>query len=360
MDFKSEKISKFFDFPETNSGITKAYCRDHPGPIPVYGSSKEENSRLGSIADNLPNVKYYENCLSWNRNGSVGYVFIREHRFTTNEDHRALVLKDRFKDQLDLRYLKYEIERVLHEEGFSFMRKCGIAKIKNVSINIPISKDEFDVEAQIKLFNNFEKIRKIRNELTRKISTLPNIDLRLDDKHKFKNESVSKLFDLFKGNQVYTKAYIRKHPGPYPVYSSQTTDDGIIGSINTYDYDGEYLTWTTDGALAGTVFYRTGKFSMTTHCGALKLKQVYQGKVILKYVKYVLGSALKEGAVSYGNKRVTVKQTKSTLITLPLDSCDDFDPIVQNRIVEITEKISAIKNKLSNSIEDLLNVYPEQ
>ena len=29
-------------------------------------------------------------------------------------------------------------------------------------------------------------------------------------------------------------------------------DDGILGYLNTYDFDGNYLTWTTDGAKAGT------------------------------------------------------------------------------------------------------------
>ena len=48
----------------------------------------------------------------------------------------------------------------------------------------------------------------------------------------------------------------RNKEKPFPVYSSQTTNQGIFGFLNTYDFDGEYVTWTTDGANAGTVFYR--------------------------------------------------------------------------------------------------------
>ena len=62
----------------------------------------------------------------------------------------------------------------------------------------------------------------------------------------------------------------QKHP-LYPVYSSQTSNDGIMGYLDDYMFDGEYITWTTDGANAGTVFYRKGKFNCTNVCGTLKI-----------------------------------------------------------------------------------------
>ena len=67
--------------------------------------------------------------------------------------------------------------------------------------------------------------------------------------------------------RVISHGDIASQPGPYPVYSSQTENDGVLGSISTYDFDGEYLTWTTDGAKAGTVFRREGKFNCTNVCG---------------------------------------------------------------------------------------------
>jgi len=57
----------------------------------------------------------------------------------------------------------------------------------------------------------------------------------------------------------------------YPVYSSQTSDDGVMGYLDSYDFDGEYVTWTTDGVNAGTVFYRNGKFNCTNVCGTIRL-----------------------------------------------------------------------------------------
>ena len=78
----------------------------------------------------------------------------------------------------------------------------------------------------------------------------------------------------------------QKHP-LYPVYSSQTSNDGIMGYLDNYMFDGEYITWTTDGANAGTVFYRKGKFNCTNVCGTLKI----QPKFDCYFVSLVLQQA---------------------------------------------------------------------
>ena len=77
------------------------------------------------------------------------------------------------------------------------------------------------------------------------------------------------IFELGRG-RVISHSEILESQGKYPVYSSQTERDGVMGSIDTYDFDGDYLTWTTDGANAGTVFRRAGRFNCTNVCGTLK------------------------------------------------------------------------------------------
>ena len=80
---------------------------------------------------------------------------------------------------------------------------------------------------------------------------------------------VQDAFTIGRG-RVISKPEIRQNPGSYPVYSSQSTNNGQMGAIGTYDFDSEYVTWTTDGAYAGTVFHRAGKFNCTNVCGTLK------------------------------------------------------------------------------------------
>ena len=81
---------------------------------------------------------------------------------------------------------------------------------------------------------------------------------------------------------------------PYPVYSSQTKDNGLMGYYGNYLYE-DAITWTTDGANAGTVNYRAGKFYCTNVCGVLLSDKMEASKAIAealnivakKYVSYV-------------------------------------------------------------------------
>lgn len=83
---------------------------------------------------------------------------------------------------------------------------------------------------------------------------------------------LGKIFETGRG-RVINQEYVQGNTGKYPLYSSQTQDDGIFGYIDTYDFEGEYLTWTTDGVNAGRVFYRNGKFNCTNVCGTAKIKK---------------------------------------------------------------------------------------
>jgi len=224
---------------------------------------------------------------------------------------------------------------------------------KEEKINLEIEKKEnvVSLEEYKSLLENLDKqINKFKNELDTLTTTKVNQPV--------KEESLLSLFIPKKGKSKYTKEYIRQHPGKYPVYSSQTTNEGIIGYIDGYDYDGEYLTWTTDG-YAGTVFYRNGKFSMTTHCGALSLKEEYKGKINLKYVAIQLNQILKNMAVGYGNKRVTLTILKKCMIPIPVDETGEYDITKQNDISSKFEKIEKIKSELTNEISKINNVNIE-
>ncbi len=59
---------------------------------------------------------------------------------------------------------------------------------------------------------------------------------------KIKNAKVEwrklgEIADLKRG-RVISKTYLAEQNGKYPVYSSQTQNNGEIGRIDTYDFDG--------------------------------------------------------------------------------------------------------------------------
>ena len=86
---------------------------------------------------------------------------------------------------------------------------------------------------------------------------------------------ISEIATLGRGRVISSKEIGLQRNPMYPVYSSQTSNDGVMGYLDTYDFDGEYITWTTDGANAGTVFYRNGQFNCTNVCGTIKVGESF-------------------------------------------------------------------------------------
>jgi len=78
------------------------------------------------------------------------------------------------------------------------------------------------------------------------------------------------LFNIGRGRVIAQSDLIDSSLNGYPVYSSQTQNDGCLGFIETFDYNCEQITWTTDGVNAGTVFLRKGRYNCTNVCGTLQ------------------------------------------------------------------------------------------
>ena len=72
----------------------------------------------------------------------------------------------------------------------------------------------------------------------------------------------------------------------YPVYSSQTKNNGLMGYYKDYLYE-DAITWTTDGANAGTVNYRAGKFYCTNVCGVLISEDGYANRLVAEALNLI-------------------------------------------------------------------------
>ena len=153
--------------------------------------------------------------------------------------------------------------------------------------------------------------------------------------------------NLIRG-KVISKDYIRDNEGDYPVYSSQTANDGIFGCIDRYMFDGDYLTWTTDGAYAGTIFRRKGKFNITNVCGLIDI--TFQN-VNQDYLYYWLSLTAKEYVLEgMGNPKL-MSNVAST-IRIPIPSLSE-----QNRIVGILDTFTASIENLKQQIAERRKQY---
>ena len=119
---------------------------------------------------------------------------------------------------------------------------------------------------------------------------------------------------------------------PYPVYSSQTKDKGLMGYYKDYLYE-DAITWTTDGANAGTVNYRAGKFYCTNVCGVLLSNEVKANQMIAEALNSVA-----KGYVSYvGNPKLMNNVMADIVIQIPTQA-------------EEREQLSSFFAKLDNLI----------
>lgn len=111
---------------------------------------------------------------------------------------------------------------------------------------------------------------------------------------------------------------------PYPVYSSQTKDNGLLGYYKDFLYE-DAITWTTDGANAGTVNYRAGKFYCTNVCGVLLSNEVKASKMIAEALNNVAKSY-----VSYvGNPKLMNNVMADIEIMIPVS------PLEQEKISKL-------------------------
>lgn len=92
-------------------------------------------------------------------------------------------------------------------------------------------------------------------------------------------------FEKGKNASLYTQEYLGLNQGEYPVYSGQTENEGVMGRINSYDYDiNECLFTTTVGAKVMTPKILKGKFNLSQNC--LIMKKIQECN--LKFFYYIL------------------------------------------------------------------------
>ena len=86
-----------------------------------------------------------------------------------------------------------------------------------------------------------------------------------------------------------------------------------MGYIDTYDFEGNYITWTTDGANAGKVFNRSGRFNCTNVCGTISLKKGHY-----KYISSILDENTKHYVSrNLANPKLMNNTMKSIILSFP-------------------------------------------
>ena len=131
----------------------------------------------------------------------------------------------------------------------------------------------------------------------------------------------------------------------YPVYSSQTKDNGLMGYYKDYLYE-DAITWTTDGANAGTVNYRDGKFYCTNVCGVLLSNKIMASKMVAE----ALNNVAKEYVSYVGNPKLMSNVMADIEILIPTS------PLEQEKISKFFEQLDNLITLHQRKYDKLLNL----
>ena len=156
-----------------------------------------------------------------------------------------------------------------------------------------------------------------------------------------------KIGDIFKvtRGEVLSMNMVEKNSSkitPYPVYSSQTKNNGLAGYYSDYLFENA-ITWTTDGANAGDVNFRKGKFYCTNVCGVLINTNGYANQFIAE----LLNTVTKKHVSYVGNPKLMNGVMASIIIPIPslqeqqkiANTLSSLDNLIENQ----SKKIEALK-----------------
>ncbi len=156
-------------------------------------------------------------------------------------------------------------------------------------------------------------------------------------------KTIGQVSAVGRGRVISHREISRAFSPRFPVHSSQTSNNGVMGYLDTYEFDGEYITWTTDGANAGTVFHRNGRFNCTNVCGTIKLKSDDH-----LFVSMVLGGfAFRHVSRHLGNPKLMNDVMK--MVKIPLPSTKAEQEAIAKLLSDMGTEIAALEAKLAKT-----------
>ena len=198
-------------------------------------------------------------------------ICLNKNDVAFNQDVKGIIANDTINNEFLLYWLKSKEQRLKYMVTGTGLGagKLDTSDLLSMIVYIPAMKEQDKVARLLSLFDEriatqskiIEDLKKLKSAISKKLLC----------NDKWTTYKIQDIAEIGRGRVISSVEIDRqKHP-LYPVYSSQTSNDGIMGYLDEYMFDGEYITWTTDGANAGTVFYRKGMFNCTNVCGTLKI-----------------------------------------------------------------------------------------
>lgn len=165
------------------------------------------------------------------------------------------------------------------------------------------------------------------------------------DELNWEEYKIGEIFKVTRGQVLATSktSQVKSDKNPYPVYSSQTKNNGLMGYYNKYLFD-TAITWTTDGANAGTVNFREGKFYSTNVNGVLLSEKGYANKAVAEALNLIAWKYVSK----VGNPKLMNNVMSEITIALPKtikqqEEIGDFFEKIDNIINLHQQELNTLK-----------------
>ena len=268
--------------------------------------------------------------------------------------HTALV---RMKDSVDSKFVAYSLSTEKYNNKLNSLNDSGakaglnLGTIRNFELIVPPKEEQTKIASFLsnvdekisQLTQKHELLSQYKQGMMQKLFS-QQIRFKADDGSEFgewENISVKEIFDVTRGQvlAVSNTVSVADADYKYPVFSSQTKQKGLMGFYKKYLFE-DALTWTTDGANAGDVNFRKGKFYCTNVCGVLLSKKGYANlciaeilnKVTHKYVSYVGNPKLMNNVMSEIPITIPINLEEQTKIANFLSAIDQKIEVVAQQI----------------------------
>jgi len=325
--------------------------------IPIYSANVFKPMGYHN-SSNIEDFNF--NKVIWGIDGNFEFNTIEHGVPFRTTDHCGTI--NILNDNILPKYLMSELESKKHLYGFDRGLRASLKNMKNIEITLPILDDgSFNIEYQEDRIKKFNVVNDLKSQILKYKQKIKDIRVTINyDFARKKEIKISEILDTKKGLSKYTKKYGQEHKGDYPVYSA--SNNAPLTYIDTFDYDGKYLTWATNG-FAGYIKVINDKFSANGDRGILMPKV---DNIDLDYIKFIIEPILRELAKGRkGDKgkdeftKVYPSMVENVMITVPILENGDLDLITQKEIAEKYLKIEQIKSSIQNELEKIEKISIE-
>ena len=364
-DWESKKLKDLTDILKCGVASTPKYVTEGGYPFlsaqNISRNGEMNYSKVNNISDDfykkISKTKLLKGDILYSRVGAsygVAAIFDREEEYGVYVSLTHIRVNDTLNNIFLKQFLNSPKARIQAEQGVfqgGGVQNLNVGVVEEFNLTLPSKQEQTKIASFLSAVD--EKI----SQLTKKHQLLSQykqgmmqklfsqqIRFKADDGSEFgewENILVKEIFDVTRGQvlAVSNTASVANTDYKYPVFSSQTKQKGLMGFYKKYLFE-DALTWTTDGANAGDVNFRKGKFYCTNVCGVLLSKKGYANlciaeilnKVTHKYVSYVGNPKLMNNVMSEIPITIPSNLEEQTKIANFLSSIDQKIEVTEQQI----------------------------